>query len=189
MPRNLRFRPEGAETSEKQSLLLPAEGLPMPRTLVTPDTYMPPSVTPGPMPASPAERRPANLWDGLPPSVVPLVQALMRVFSKPISTKEEPFDIWRADQIALTLAASTWLDERTPRVAGTQRFLQGRRAIIIVNHDPANPVRIRHTEQAVALGGEIAAGGSISLPISDKAAIFGQATAAGGSIISFYQFG
>jgi hypothetical protein len=188
MPR-LRFQQEQGIEREKASLYLPARPLPIPRTLVTPDSYRPPSVTPGPVPVAPRQPKPVTPYDGLPPDIAQMVRALnMIIRGKPLVTREEAFPSWRVDQINLVAATATWLDERNPQV-GAGRFLQGRRAIIIVNHDAANAIRIRHADAAVgAQGGQIAAGGSISLPLASAAKIWGQAVAAGGSTISFYQF-
>jgi hypothetical protein len=180
-----RFRAERRPEAEKGSLYLPAEPFPIPRTLVTPDTYMPPSVTPGPVP-TPAPK-PARPWDDLPPDLKRLIFAFSRLLDKPVITQENPFAEWRVDQVALVNTGSTWLDERTPIAAAQQRFFQGRRAVVIVNHDAANAVFIRHTEQTVAGGGQIAAGGSITLPLAASAKVFGIAVAAT-STISFYQF-
>lgn len=97
-------------------------------------------------------------------------------------TREDSYDFWRVDSVTLVNTNSIWLDD-----LGAGRLLYGRRSIIIVNQDLANAVWISHTQQQAAGGGYIAAGGSITLPFSDRAKLFGRSVAAS-SVISFYQF-
>lgn len=169
------------------SLRHPAEFPSNPRSLVTPASYAPAHYAPGPPPIPESAKR-SDPFAGLQPHVKELLEGLERLLERPIVTQELPFPRWRVDQVTLTNTAITWLDQFLPAVAGAQRFLDGRRALIIVNHDTANHIFIRQADQAVASGGYIAAGGSISLPLGSRAKVFATASAAS-SLISFYQFG
>jgi hypothetical protein len=191
MMHGYRFKPEQGLETEKGSLYLPAQPLPIPRSLVSPASYRPPSVTPGPAPMTVEEKTYTDpVLAGLQGELRKLVAAMRELQGRVYNTKEQPFSQWRVDQVALTNTAVVWLDQRNPASTAprNQRFLQGRRAVTIVNHDPANQVYIRHVDAALATsGGYIAAGGSISLPLGNSAKIFAIASAAA-STVSFYQF-
>lgn len=183
--RGLRYSPEGNFSQRKASLFLPVDRMPVPRTLVTtqqqagtPATYSPGMQ--GIKQFNPEDPALAGLTGQL--------RALIEALGKSvIRTKEETFDFWRVDSVALTNGVTTWLDERNPVNPANTRYLQGRRAVIITNQDTTNPVWIRHVGSGVLQGGYVAAGGSISLPLGTRAQIFCQPTAVG-SAVSFYQF-
>jgi hypothetical protein len=186
-----RFRPEDRAAADKGSLYLPVNRAPMPRSLVTPGSRMPPSVTPGPKPLTVREKTPHDpLLDGLRGEVRNLVEAMRDLQQRMYNTREKPFTMWRVDQITLDNVTAVWLDQRNPASNSPQqqRFLQGRRGVIIVNHDSQNQIYIRHVEGALATsGGYVAAEGSITLPLGPTAKIWALSSAAS-SLISFYQF-
>jgi len=185
-----RFRTEKGLETEKGSLYLPAQPLPMPRSLVSPESYRPPSVTPGPRPMTAREKTYHDpLLTNLTGQLRQMISAMRELHGRQVNTREIPFGQWRVDNITLNAANAIWLDERNPssNAPRSQRYLQGRRAITIVNNDTVNNIFIRHVDGALATsGGYIAAGGSISLPLGNNAKIYALGVAA--SVISFYQF-
>jgi hypothetical protein len=172
--------------TERGSLRHPADFPSQPRNLVTPASRAPAHYAPGPPPI-PEEVKRTERFAGFPPQVVTLLKGLEKLFQRPISTMERPFDRWRVDQVTLTNVTTTWMDQFMPAAAGQQRFLQGRRAVIIVNHDDTNNIWIRHADQALPAGGYVAAEGSITLPLGESCKVFGQSAGAT-SLVSFYQF-
>jgi hypothetical protein len=192
MMHGYRFKPENEFLeADKASLYLPAQPLPVPRTLVSPESYRPPSVTPGPRPMSIEEKTYHDpVLEGLTGQLRQMITAMRELHGRQVNTREIPFSQWRVDQVILVNTATTWLDERNPAstAPANQRYLQGRRALTIVNHDTTNHIFIRHVDAALGTsGGYIAAGGSISLPLGNSAKIWATASAAT-STISFYQF-
>lgn len=158
-----------------------------PRSLVLPRPVVLPR-PPGAEATLPLSALPAEVAK-LVPEMQQLVMALDSMLrARPLQTYEYPFQGWRVDRIALVNTAVTWLDQFNPVGAGQIRFLKGRRAVILVNHDLLNNVFIRHADAGVAgAGGYIAAGGSITLPLGEKCTVFATSVAAT-STISFYQF-
>jgi len=174
-------------TLERGSPFVPAYAPEYPRSLVLP--------RPDEIQRPPGAEATLPL-DQLPPAVAALVPDMQRLVmaldaalrARPLPIVEYPFQGWRVDRLALVNTAVTWLDEFQPVLGGQQRYLKGRRAIIIVNHDLTNAVYIRHADSAVAAqGGFLAAGGSITLPLGEKCTVFATAIAAT-STVSFYQF-
>lgn len=187
MNASYRFVVEGRPEVEKGSLFIPAESLPIPRSLISPDSYRPPATSPGP---AVVKRPPAGdpVLEGLRGELRARANVMRELQGRLFHARPQPFKRWRVDTITLTALRITWLDERNPTAGNSQRFFAGRRAVTIVNQDTVNPVWIRHTDQSVITGGWIAPGGAISIPLAPEARIFGQAAAVT-SNISFYQYG
>ncbi len=174
---------------ERGSLFTTADTPQIPRTLRTSESLAPAMYAPGAQPITEENKKPIRIWEGtgLPANLIPLVKILEKLVAQLYRTREQPFRDWRVDTVALVNTGPIWLDQFGPQVAGTQRYMWNRRALIIVNQDNANAVWIRHTEQAVTTGGFIAASGSIMLPMDSRAKFFAQSVAATSSV-SFYQF-
>lgn len=183
---NYRVAPEIPDT-EKGGPYVPGYRPEIPRSLVLPR----PDVLPAPPGAEatlPMAQLPRELR-ALAADAQKMVLALDAVIrARPLQTMEYPFQSWRVDRVTLTNTAVVWLDQFNPIVAGQQRFMPGRRAVILVNHNLAANVFIRHIDGGVAAqGGFIAAGGSITLPLGERCSVYATGVAATG-MLSFYQF-
>jgi len=148
----------------KQSLQIPAApptASPFPRSLVMPGGRVPPSPT--------VRAREAPLYAARPTAT---------------ETREQPAKEWRADMFTVTPLAVTWLDSD---VLGY--FMPNRRSITVINHDKANGIWIRNTNQAVIMGGFLSPSRSISLPLGPECRVYAQGIGAAGSNLTFIQLG
>lgn len=180
-----RVAPEIPDT-EARGPFVPGYRPEAPRSLTLPR----PDVLPAPPGAEatlPMEWLPAEVR-GLAADAQKMVLALDALLrARPLQTMEYPFQAWRVDLVTLVNTAVVWLDQFNPVAAGQQRYMKGRRAVILVNHNLASNIFIRHIDGGVNQGGFVAAGGSITLPLGERCCIYATGVAATG-LVSFYQF-